>query len=109
MTDARLLLGSALAVPALFITLVLLPAGHPDLSLPMDLDALVGVGGLLTLVLGPFVWGITGCATAVALWSRRDMPYTERRVHLVTIGVLVAFLAVLMSDRSEAAISWWLD
>ncbi len=109
MTDARLLLGSALAVPAAFTLFVLLPAGDPDLGLPMNLDAVVGLGGLLVLVFGPFVWGVAGCATIVALWSRRDMPYTERRLYLVTIAALLGFLVVLTSDASESAIAWWLD
>ncbi|MBF4764072.1 hypothetical protein ISU07_13130 [Nocardioides islandensis] len=109
MTDARLLLGSALAVPALFLLFVLLPAGDPNIGLPMNLDALVGLGGVLVLVLGPFVWGVTGCATVVALWTRRPMPYAERLTHVVTLAVLAAFLVVLMSERTEAAIAWWLD
>ena len=109
MSDARLLLASALAVPTAFVLLVLVPAGTPDFALPMNLDALVGLGGLLVLVLGPFVWGVTGCATVVALWVRRDMTIAERRLLLVTLGVLIAFLFVLTSERSEAAIAWWLD
>jgi len=109
MTDARLLLGSAIAVPAAFVTLVLLPAGDQGFTLPMDLDVLVGLGGLLTLVLGPFVCGVAGWATLVALCGWRDLPSAERRMLLVTVALLLGFLAVLMSERSEDAISWWLD
>ena len=36
------------------------------------------------------------------------MPYAERRLLLVTLGALLAFLFVLTSERSEAAIEWWL-
>ena len=109
MSDARLLLGSALTVPLAFTLFVLLPAGNPDVGLPMNLDAVVGLGGLLVLVLGPFVWGVAGCATIVALWSWRDLPRTDRRLHLLTIAALVGFFLVLTSDASESAIAWWLD
>jgi hypothetical protein len=37
------------------------------------------------------------------------MPYAERLTHVVTLAVLAAFLVVLMSERTEAAIAWWLD
>ena len=109
MSDARLLLASALAVPTAFVLLVLVPAGTPDFALPMNLDALVGLGGMLVLVLGPFVWGLAGCATVAALWSRREMPYAERRLHLVTVAALLGFLVLLTSETSESAIAWWLD
>jgi len=109
MSDARLLFASALAVPVAFVLLVLVPAGTPDFALPMNLDALVAVSGLLVLILGPFAWGITGYATVVALWGRRDLALAERRLLLVTLGVLVAFLFVLTSERTETAIAWWLD
>ena len=37
------------------------------------------------------------------------MTVAERRLLLVTLGALIAFLFVLTSERSEAAIAWWLD
>jgi hypothetical protein len=109
MSDARLLLASALAVPTAFLVFVLVPAGTTDFALPLNLDSVVGVVGLLVLVLGPVVWGLTGCATVVALWGHRDLPTAERRLLLLSLAAVIAFLFVLTSDRSEAAVTWWLD
>ena len=67
------------------------------------------VGGPLALVLAPTAAGLAGFVSLVALWLRRDRDDTTRRMHLVVLVTVAAFVAFLASHAGQSALGWWQD
>ena len=109
MTDARLLLGSAVALPVAFAVLVLLPFHRGEIPQALGLEALWAVAGLLFLVLGPVAWGLIGYVSGITLVFGQGVSAADRLLHVATLVVLAAFVALLASETGTAAMEWWFD
>lgn len=107
--DARLALSTVAVAVVGFVVLVLLPSAIADFVPPAGMDVLWRVGGPLALVLAPTAAGLAGCASWVALWGRGDLDDRTRRLHLVVLLSVAAFIAFLASHTGQSALGWWQD
>ena len=108
--DARLVFGIAMASALAIGAFVVVPYAVTDLWLPAGLDAVVALGGVLTLVLGPVAAGLSAYASFLALWVKGDdLPTSARRLHLLTLLVAAALFLGLVSAWGSGVMSWWLD
>lgn len=108
-SDARLAFGTVTAAVVAFAVLVVLPYAVNDFAPPAGLDILWSLGGPLVLVLAPWVAGVAGVASWLALWRRGDLDQATRRLHLVVLVAVAAFALFLVSHSGQSAIRWWQD
>ncbi len=95
---------------AAFVLFVVVPSSVAGFALPPGVDAVWGMGGLLTIVLGPVVAGLCGYVSFAALWMHGDvLSAPSRRLHLVTLLLVAAVWLGLVSRWGSDVVSWWLD
>ena len=107
--DARLACGVAAACVVAEAILVVAPVGV-DLGLPVGLDALWLLGGVLTVLLMPVVAGLAGFTSVRAfLVHGRRLPARSQRLHLITLALVVALFAWRASGWAGPLLGSWAD
>lgn len=95
---------------AAFAVFVVVPSSTAGFGPLPGVDAVWGMGGLLTIVLGPVVAGLCGYVSLAALWMHGGvLSALSRRLHLLTLLLVAAVWLGLVSAWGSDVVSWWLD
>jgi hypothetical protein len=96
--DACLASGITLVCAIASSAFVLWPDHVGELLSDVGAEALVPLGLVFSVVLGPVAAGLAGIASCVALWRDRDaLPASARRLYLLTIVVAPLVLVLLLT------------
>jgi hypothetical protein len=108
-SDARLACGVAIACVIAQVVLLLAPVGR-DLGLPVGIDALWLIGGLLTVLLMPVVAGLAAFTGVRAfLVHGRRLPARVQRLHVVTLSLVIGLFVWRVSGLAAPALGRWAE
>jgi hypothetical protein len=108
-SDARLACGVAVTCVVAQAVLLVAPVGV-DVGLPMGVDALWLLVGVLAVLLMPVVAGLAAFTSVRAfLVHGRRLPAQTRRLHLVTVGLVALLFVSRASGWAGPALGLWAD
>ena len=106
--DARLALATAVGCALSYVVFVALPLSVDGVAVPEVVHGLWAVGVAVAMYLSPVAAGLAAYASLAAVVTRgRTMAPSTRRLHLVTVGVVAAHLALCVATLGAAQL--WLD
>ena len=107
--DARWALSLATGTAIAYGVFAAWPVFLTDPRWLFGLDALWGVAGFFTVLLGPLAAAMAAYWSFLALWVHgAELSVRARQMHVLTLLVVAALLVAMVSPWGADVVSWWL-